>query len=227
MSSISSTARENRLKAKVSQDSLISRRFYNGILCGTLLYGLLINVLLCVLVKDITEIISPVAFLIFYFICAFSGIFLSMYSNNPIVSFIGYNMVVVPVGLVVSMCVTEYGGLTSDVVIEAFLITMFVTLCMTVFAIIKPDWCQTLGGYLFPCLLGLILAELTLLLFGYQNIITSWFAAILFSLYIAYDVYRSQQFAPTVDNAIDSALDIYLDIANLFLRILQILGKKD
>jgi FtsH-binding integral membrane protein len=29
-----------------------------------------------------------------------------------------------------------------------------------------------------------------------------------------------------VDNAIDSALDIYLDIANLFIRLLRIFGSK-
>lgn len=226
MSSFSSTARENRLKVKHNQNEMISRRQYNGILCGTLLYGLIVNMLLCVFVKDITTIIDPVLFLILYFVCAFAGIFISIKSDNPIISFIGYNMVVVPVGLVISMCVTEYGGLTSDIVVEAFLITMCITASMTVFAILKPEWCRSLGGFLFPCLLGLVLAELTMLLFGYQNILTSWVAAILFTLYIAYDVYRSQQFEPTIDNAIDCALDIYLDIANLFVRVLEILGKK-
>ena len=55
---------------------------------------------------------------------------------------------------------------------------------------------------------------------------SDWIAAGLFSLYIGYDVYRSQQFAKTVDNAVDCALDIYLDIANLFIRLLSIMGKK-
>ena len=30
----------------------------------------------------------------------------------------------------------------------------------------------------------------------------------------------------TLDNAVDSALDIYLDVINLFLRILRILGSR-
>ena len=45
-------------------------------------------------------------------------------------------------------------------------------------------------------------------------------------MYIAYDVWRSQQFPPTMDNAIDSALDIYLDIINLFIDLLEIFGNK-
>jgi FtsH-binding integral membrane protein len=30
-----------------------------------------------------------------------------------------------------------------------------------------------------------------------------------------------------VDNAIDSAADIYLDIVNLFMKILEIMGKRN
>ena len=48
-----------------------------------------------------------------------------------------------------------------------------------------------------------------------------------FSLYIGFDVWRSQQFPKTVDNAVDCALDIYLDLANLFIRLLSILARKD
>ena len=36
-------------------------------------------------------------------------------------------MVVIPVGLVLSMCVQEYGGLSSDIVFYAFVYTMIIT----------------------------------------------------------------------------------------------------
>ena len=54
-----------------------------------------------------------------------------------------------------------------------------------------------------------------------------WIAAGLFSLYLGYDIYRSQQYPKTIKNAVASALDIYLDLANLFIRLLEIMGKKD
>ena len=66
-----------------------------------------------------------------------------------------------------------------------------------------------------------------LAIFHVQQQVTDWIVAGLFSLYIGYDIYRSQQYPKTVDNAIDSALDIYMDLANLFIRLLSILAKRD
>ena len=56
--------------------------------------------------------------------------------------------------------------------------------------------------------------------------VTDWIAAGLFSLYIGFDLYRSQQFPKTLDNAVDCALDIYLDIANLFIRLLRVMSRR-
>ena len=81
--------------------------------------------------------------------------------------------------------------------------------------------------WLYLLLIGLIFCEIILLIFHVDQIVTDWIAAGLFSLYIGYDIYRSQQFPKTLDNAVDSALDIYMDIANLFIRLLDILGRKD
>ena len=61
-------------------------------------------------------------------------------------------------------------------------------------------------------------------LFLGEFILISWFAAVVFSLYIGYDFLKAQELDYTIDNAIDSAVSIYLDIINLFLRILRILG---
>jgi FtsH-binding integral membrane protein len=44
---------------------------------------------------------------------------------------------------------------------------------------------------------------------------------------MGFDWYRAQAYPKTVDNAIDSAVDLYLDIINLFIRLLEIFGKKD
>ena len=82
------------------------------------------------------------------------------------------------------------------------------------------------GGVLIGGLIGLVLCEIILLIFRVDQVVTCWIAAALFSLYIGYDIHRSQQFAKTVDNAVDSALDIYLDVANLFIRLMEILGKR-
>ena len=105
------------------------------------------------------------------------------------------------------------------------MITLCITAAMTLFAIVCPQFCSKLGGILFASLIGLILARLVMLIFGMYSIAAAWIGAVIFSLYIAYDVWRSQRYPLTLDNAIDSALDIYLDIINLFLELLEILGR--
>ena len=217
--------REERLRKEIFVDEEISDRAYNGVIGGVLLYGLLVNVAICYIFQDRILYVNPILLLVTYFICCIGGTVLSAKSDNAILSFVGYNLVVVPVGLVVSISVYAYGGLGSEVVTQAFLITMLITAIMAGFSIFKPEFFDKLGGVLFACLSGLIVAELVLLFLGVDQIISSWIGAVIFSLYIGYDFHRAQAFPKTLDNAVDSALDIYLDVINLFLRILQILGK--
>lgn len=224
MSSFAANRREERLNAVYSVSELITEQKYNIVLCGAVLWGLIINFILCITVGNVYEYINPIPFFIGYFVLVIAGSLIASKSDNAVVSFIGYNMIVLPIGLVVSTVVELYGGVQSTVVAEAFLITMCVTAVMALFAVTKPDLVATIGGILFPCLIGLIVAEVVVLLLGYNNNIFSWIGAALFSLYIAYDIYRSQQFTKTVDNAVDCAVDIYLDITALFLRILRIVG---
>ena len=224
MSSFAANRREERLNAVYSVSELITEQKYNIVLCGAVLWGLIINFILCITVGNVYEYINPIPFFIGYFVLVIAGSLIASKSDNAMVSFIGYNMIVLPIGLVVSTVVELYGGVQSTVVAEAFLITMCVTAVMALFAVTKPDLVATIGGILFPCLIGLIIAEVVVLLLGYNNNIFSWIGAALFSLYIAYDIYRSQQFTKTVDNAVDCAVDIYLDITALFLRILRIVG---
>ena len=224
---LGAAARKARLEAVVSEDQLIGARAYNGIMLGVLIWGLLINVLLCYTVGNVYDYINPIVFTVLYAVCAFAGILIAGKSQKPGLSFLGYNMVVVPFGLVISTLVEFYGGVDSAIVTYAFLYTLVVTLGMTGAALAFPQFFSKIGGALLGVLIGLILCELVLLILGLDQSVSDWLVAGLFSLYIGYDVYRSQQFAKTVDNAVDCALDIYLDIANLFIRILSILAKKD
>ena len=219
-------ARQARLEAEYDPADIVSTRVYNAVIVGVLLWGLLVNVLLCVFVGDAFRYVNPLVFLIAYFACCFGGISIARRSTNPFVSFLGYNMVVVPLGLVISASVYAYGGIDSKVVTDAFIYTMLITVGMAGAAVAMPELFSRLGGALIGVLIGLIVAEVVLLLFGVRQEITDWIAAGLFSLYIGYDLYRSQQFEKTVDNAVDCALDLYLDIANLFIRILSIMGRR-
>ncbi len=225
---ISAEQREKRMKKLVSPDSIISLRAYNVILTATVLYGLAINALLCreSVVTFVFTRINPIVFLIIYFICAFGGVVICNKSDSPAVSFLGYNMVVVPVGLVVAAAVIM-GGYNPSVVWHAIITTAGVTVIMVAAGILFPQFFAKIGSILFFGLIGVIIGMCVSFFLPGVNMAITVISAGLFSLYIGYDVYRSQQFPHTVDNAIDCAVDIYMDIINLFLNLLRIFGKSN
>ena len=218
-------ARQARLEADYSDAQIISEKAYNSILIGVVLWGLLINAVLCAVAGGFVNSLNPAVFLIGYIVCVVLGILLSSRSRNPVLSFLGYNLIVVPFGLVIASLVEGYGGMDSVVVRDAFIYTALITAGMLASTFAFPELFKKLGGALAGCLIGLVLCEIVLLIFRVPQVITDWIAAGLFSLYIGFDIYRSQRFEKTVDNAVDCALDIYLDIANLFIRLLRIMAR--
>ncbi len=225
MNSISEETRQQRLKAFVDPNSVISLRAYNLILTGTVLYGLLINVLLCrdSVVIFVYSRVNPIVLFIGYFICVIAGVMISRKSDRPAISFLGYNLVVVPVGIVVAGAVIM-GGYDPSVVGQAMITTAGVTVIMVAAGLLFPDFFSKIGSILFFGLLGVIIGMIVSFFIPGASMAVTVISAGLFSLYIGYDVYRSQQFPRTVDNAVDCAMDIYLDIINLFLDLLRIFG---
>ena len=78
----------------------LSENTYNLVIGGCLLYGFVVNALIVWLLGDFFTNMNYAVFLIGYFVLGFAGIMISTKSQNPVVSFIGYNLVVVPIGAV-------------------------------------------------------------------------------------------------------------------------------
>ena len=199
------------------QDFAVTRERYNLILGGTLLWGFVMNVLFCLLFADAVAQLDYTVILIVYVVLAFAGILINTHSEKPIWSFIGYNLVVLPLGLVLSALIA---GESPDAVRETFQITAAVTAGMLLLSNWKPELFSKIG----PCLLGALLltlaAELLLFLFNRSFELMNVIVALIFCGYIGYDWARAQQRPCTADNAIDSACALYLDIINLLLRVL-------
>ena len=233
MASMMQSRREQRMIYN-PEDTLLDDRTYNMALGGSVMYGLILNIVMCVTLGNRLTVavynnpMIALYLIIGYFVCAFIGVLMSSKSDNPVISFIGYNLVAVPIGLVLSLTVSAYvrGG-AGDIVIQAIIYTAVSAACMIVLSIAFPDFFSGLGKILFGSLIGLLVAGLISALFfpGAYNLIT-WIGAAIFALYIGYDYWRAQQFPKTLDNAIDCSLDIYLDIINLFIRVLRILGSR-
>ncbi|MGN1383510.1 MAG: Bax inhibitor-1 family protein [Eubacterium sp.] len=218
-----------RLNCFAPPEKIVSERKYNLILGGTILYGLLINVLMCRYFPavQLAESVGTLGLFIGYIVLTIAGVVISASSKNAGVSFLGYNLIVLPIGVMVTILVTAYGGLSSSVVISAFWYTGVITLIMCVAAAAFPRFFARIGGFLFAALIGLMVVGLLTWLIPGMISFYSIAGAVIFSLYIGYDMFRSQVYPKTADNAVDCAVDIYLDIINLFIMLLQIFGNRD
>jgi FtsH-binding integral membrane protein len=208
-----------------SHGSRISTNVYNLIIGLVLCWGFLVN---WIMVKTIPfeaiAGISPWIFFIGYFASCFFGIYLFTKSDAPLVSFLGYNFVVVPFGLIVNLVVHQYD---PAVVLDAIRITGLVTFVMMILGSMFPRFFQRIAGALAISLLVVIIVEVVeIYIFGIHHDILDWIVAVIFCGYIGYDWGRANSVPKTVDNAIDCAAALYMDIINLFLRILRILGRR-
>lgn len=204
---------------KERKNGELSLRAYNLTIGLVLLWGFVVNVLMCKFCTQTFMSWNFTAVVIGYFIVAIAGMLISQFSDNPFISFIGYNMVVLPVGVVLSIALAEYNKVS---IINALLTTTFVTLIMIIIATIIPNIFLSMGKVLFVCLIGVVVCELIFMLIGFSTpSLWDFVVALIFCGYIGYDWAEAQTKAHTLDNAVDSVVDLYLDIVNLFLRILS------
>ncbi|MGI2173272.1 Bax inhibitor-1 family protein [Shewanella ulleungensis] len=208
-----------------TNDKIISGSTYNFVIGLTLIWGFAINwlMVLNISVESISS-INPIIFFIGYFASCFFGIYLFKKSDKPIVSFIGYNFVVVPFGLIINLVVSQYN---PDIVQEAIRVTGMVTFVMMLLGSMYPAFFNKIAGGLTIALICVIVVELIeIFIFDTHHGILDWIVALIFCGYIGYDWARANAIPKTFDNAVDSAAALYMDIINLFLRILRILGRK-
>lgn len=110
-------------------------------------------------------------------------------------------------------------------------ITLVVVFALTVFAFQTKIDFTMMGGVLMVCCLVLMLFGLCLALFGTNNIMYTVYAslgALLFSIYIIYDTQLmmggNHKFSISPEEYIFAALNLYLDVINLFMYILILVG---
>ncbi len=205
----------------------ISERGFNLIIGGVLLWGFVLNYLMVALfgaqISQMMVSVNPLLFLVGYFVMVIAGSVL-LSKDSPVLSFIGYNLIALPIGVVVCACVT---GVPVSIVKSAVLVTAIVTLSFMILATVFPGFFLSMGSALGVGLLIAIAAELvTTLIFRTHSSVYEWVFVAIFSLFIGYDWALANTCARTVNNAIDLAANLYLDIINLFLRILEIMSKR-
>lgn len=203
---------------------IISDKSYNLVIGLVLLWGFFVNYLMVTLID--TRILMEINYIVLfvgYFVCCMIGIAIFTKSDVPIVSFIGYNLVVIPFGVILNLVISGY---SPDLVLDAIVITGLVTVVMMIAGTLFPKFFASIGGALSIALIAVIIVELVqIFIFKTHPAIMDWIVAVIFCGYIGYDWGRANRMPKTLDNAIDGAAAIYMDIINLFLRILRILAR--
>ena len=134
------------------------------------------------------------------------------------------NLIVVPFGLVLNMAV---GRVDSGLVLEAMKVTGEITFVMMLLGSMYPAFFRSIGRGLFVALLATVVIELlNMFFFHQQTSLFDWAIVLIFSGYIGYDWARANAIPKTLDNAIDASAALYMDIINLFLRVLRILSRR-
>ena len=204
--------------------TMVTERAYNLTIGLTLLWGVLINVVMATFFVYQILSLNYLLVVILYFACTIGCSILVHKSSSPAVSFAGFTGMAISMGLLLTFYVTAF---TGHSVAYAFIATALITVIMVLLSMLYPEFFRNLGRTLFVSLIGCILIELIgSLVLGLPMTIIDYAVALIFCGYIGLDWHRAQQFPKTMDNAVDSAADIYLDVVNLFVRILSITGKR-
>lgn len=123
------------------------------------------------------------------------------------------------------VCASYAQNGAGGIVLKAAILTLIVFVSLTAFTFQSKIDFSFLGGALYSCLIAFVCWSFMGMLFGFQGgFFFSLFGAVLFSLFILYDTHMIlNRLGP--DDYVLASIELYLDIINLFLFILDMLSR--
>lgn len=213
-----------QIRLSKQEGIIVTARIYNLLIGAVLLFGIGINMAMALYLQNTIAQMSPILMLIIYFGGSLASLFIVYKSDNPAVSFVGFTGLSISMGVAVTYIISYYQW--GDVSL-AFLMTGLSTALMLLLATAFPRFFLGLGRTLFMALIATIVIEIIFRIILHMEMAwMDYVVALLFAGYIGYDWSKAQQYPKTIDNAIDSAADIFVDIIGLFLRLLAIFGNR-
>ena len=188
-------------------------------------YGLSLNQEL--MVKVLTIGIIPII-IAEVLIAIFLGVRIA--KMNPITTKILYIIFSIITGITFSAIFVTY---KVSSIIFIFLLTALIFGILAFYGFITKRDLTKLGAILFVSLIVMIIASLLnvfLLKSSSLDLGLTLLGILVFTLYIAYDVNRVKMLLETVGEekaAVYGAFQLYLDFINLFIRLLQLFGKRN
>lgn len=209
----------------------LSRRAYNLIMGGMVLLGFVV-IALCASIAGTYDfqvmlsqhyqaiMIASIAVPIAGIVALVAG----MRGKGLALPLLGYALIVGSIGFTTGIILPFY-SLPS--IMNAFVGTILIAALFTLLGVSFPSFFARIQGALIAVLLGLILVSIAGRFMGVAMSWLDYIILVVFSGFIAYDTYQSQQCEPTVKMAVLFAVNIWLDLVNIFLSLLSILGNRE
>jgi FtsH-binding integral membrane protein len=159
-----------------------------------------------------------------YMLISFAGCFIAA-SEVPIMNLLGLTMIAGGLG---AICGPFFGHYKVDSIINISAMTLVICLVLGAIGWMYPKSLANWGTTLFTLLIALIIAQV-LCAFFLPTVAArhalDWIGILLFSVYIVYDFNRAQHLPKTIDNAMDSGISVFLDFANILIRLMSLFGE--
>lgn len=169
-------------------------------------------------------------FMLICVVVSICGASLAHANDDPTVSIMGG---FICAGAMGAMCGPFIALYEAGSVVQAFGISAGIVLLTGFTGAVMPKDLSMWGAPLFAGLLGLIglyLAApfLSWLGLDYEFTITvlDVVGIVLFSAIMVYDLNRAARLDKTLNNAVDVAVNVFLNFANIFIRVLSLMGNK-
>ena len=202
----------------------LTENTYNLTIGLVLLWGILINTVMARFFTVQILTLPQIAVIILYFVLGIGGTMIVFKSKNPVISFCGFTLLSVGMGLLLTYILSMYEGHT---IYSAFLMTGIVTVSMMIASTLFPAFFLGLGKTLGLSLLIAIAVELIGGLFFHLRLgVMDYIMVLIFSGYVGYDWSKGQQYPKLASYAIITAMELYMDVINIFIRILSLMGRR-
>lgn len=212
-------AKKGRPAAKILDD----RTFYIAVF-AVLFFGFFVNAIIVAFFADAIASMNVLTFTIGYTISLLVGVLITAFSRRAWLSFIGFCLVVLPLGAFLALVIPAAG---IKYVLSAFIVTACITGAMALFSIFYPRAFSSFFTAIGLCVFVGLLAEIVLMLCGFSSFGSwfDWLVTLFFASYIGIDVALCRSCDKTLDNAIDCACGLYIDIVYLFIRVVVLLAR--
>ncbi|ABZ78288.1 conserved hypothetical protein [Shewanella halifaxensis HAW-EB4] len=207
------------------KDRAVSKSVFNLVIGLVLMWGFTTNYLTVVhFPTEWINSVNPWVILIGFLIFSTLGFLIMFRYRAPLFSFLGYNLVTLSVGLLLKLCLQYF---TDSEIVTAIQYTAGITLLMIISATLMPKLFMSFGKVLVVITGWILTIELSwLLMFGHSHELIHWIVAVSMCGYIGYFWAQACKYGETLDEAIDFGGLLYMEIINLFLRLLEILSSK-